>query len=58
MKNTIYKKQCKNTLDFSNNDFKSDKFLLADVFKSFRKIWLKVYHLDPVKFLPAPGLAW
>ena len=38
MKNTIYKKQCKNTLEFSNNDFKSDKFLLADVFKNFRKI--------------------
>ena len=35
----------------------SDTLLLADVFKNFRKICLKVYHLDPVKFLSAPGLA-
>ena len=36
---------------------KSDTLLLADVFKNFRKICLKIYHLDPVKVLPAPGLA-
>ena len=29
--------------------------LLADVFKSFRKMCLKIYHLGPVKFLSAPG---
>ena len=32
--------------------------LLTDVFENFRKMCLKVYHLDPVKFLSAPGLAW
>ena len=32
--------------------------LLADVLKNFRKMCLKMYHLDPAKFLPAPGLAW
>ena len=37
---------------------KSDTLLLADVFKNFRKLCLKIYHLDPVKFLPVPGLAW
>ena len=37
---------------------KSDILLLADVFKNFRKMCLKIYHLDPVKFLSAPGLAW
>ena len=37
---------------------KSDKLLLADVFENFRKMCLKVYHLDPVKFLSPPGLAW
>ena len=37
---------------------KSDTLLLADVFENFKKICLKIYHLDPVKFLSAPGLAW
>ena len=34
------------------------KLLLADVFENLRKMCLKIYHLDPVKFLSAPGLAW
>ena len=34
-----------------------DTLLLADVFKNFRKICFKIYHLDPVKSLSAPGLA-
>ena len=37
---------------------KSDKLLLTDVFKNLRKISLKIYDLDPVKFLSAPGLPW
>ena len=37
---------------------KSDTLLLADVFENFRKICIKIYRLDPVKFLSAPGLAW
>ena len=37
---------------------KSDTLLLADVFETFRKMCLKIYHSDPVKFLSAPGLAW
>ena len=37
---------------------KSGALLLTDVFENFRKMCLKVYHLDPVKFLSAPGLAW
>ena len=36
----------------------SDRLLLADVFENFRKMCLKIYRLDPVKFLSAPGLAW
>ena len=31
---------------------------MADVFKNFRKMCLKSYELDPVKFLLAPELAW
>ena len=37
---------------------KSDILLLADVLKNFRKICLKIDHLDPVKVLSAPVLAW
>ena len=37
---------------------KSDALLLADIFKNFRKISLKIYHLDSVKLLSAPVLAW
>ena len=37
---------------------KSDTWLLADVFENFRKTRLKIYPLDPIKFLSAPGLAW
>ena len=36
----------------------SDILLLADVFENFRKISLKIYELDPAKFLLAAGLAW
>ena len=33
----------------------SDTLLLADVFENFRNICLKIYELDPAKFLSAPG---
>ena len=32
--------------------------MLADVFENFRNTCLKIYELDPAKFLSAPGLAW
>ena len=32
--------------------------LLADVFENFSNMCLKIYELDPAKFLSAPELAW
>ena len=37
---------------------KSDTLVLVDVFENFRKTHLKIFHLDPVKFILEPGLAW
>ena len=36
----------------------NETLLLPDFFGNFRKICLKIYHLDSTKFLSAPGLAW
>ena len=36
----------------------SDTLMLADVFENFRNMCLKIYELDPAKFLSAPGLVW
>ena len=36
----------------------SDTKLLADVFDNFRDKCNKIYELNPVYFLSAPGLAW
>ena len=48
----------KRVCEYHDLYLKSDGLLLANVFKNFRKICLKIYHLDPVKFLSVPGLAW
>ena len=36
----------------------SNTLLLADVFENLRNQCLKIYELDPAKFLSAPRLAW
>ena len=46
-----------NLSDYNDLYLKSDTLILIDVFKNFKKVCLKIYHLDPLKFLSAPGLA-
>ena len=36
----------------------SDTLLLADVFENIRNMCLKIYELNPARFLTAPGLVW
>ena len=50
--------EIKNLGEYHDLYLKIETLLLADVFKNFRKIFFKIFHLDPVKFLSAPGLAW
>ena len=50
--------EIKNFGEYHELHLKSDALLLVDVFEHIRKICLKIYHLDPVKFLSAPKLAW
>ena len=64
MQITCMRKEFEKTLKINNFRgyhnlyLKSDALLLAEIFKNLRKICLKIYHLDPVKLLPAPRLAW
>ena len=50
--------EIKNLGEYHDFYFKNDTLLLPDVFENFREICLQIYHLDPAKFLSAPGLAW
>ena len=48
----------KNLGEYHDLYLKSNTLLLGDVSVNFRKMCLKTYHQDPVKFLSAPGLEW
>ena len=50
-------KKKKKLVKYQDFYFKSDTLLVADIFKNFRKLCLKIHYLDPVKFLSASGLA-
>ena len=50
--------EIKNLGEYNDLYRKSDTLLLVDVFENFRKMCLKIYQLDPAKFLSAHGLAW
>ena len=49
--------EIKNLGEYHDLYLKSDTLLLAAVFENFRKMHLKIYHLDPAKFLPGPRLS-
>ena len=48
--------EMKNFGEYQNLYLQSNTLLLADVFENFRNICLKIYELDPARFLSAPGL--
>ena len=50
--------EIKNIGQFHVVHLKSDTFLLADAFKNFRRMCVKIDHLDSAKLLPATELAW
>ena len=50
--------EVKNLGEYHDFHLESDTLLLADVFENFRKMCLRIYHLDPVKFISAPGFPW
>ena len=52
-------KDCKIKKLGVNHDFyvHSDSLWLANVFEKFKNLCLKIYKLDPAKFLSAPELA-
>ena len=57
--NNVFKRfKFKNLGEYHDLYVQSDTLLLADVFENFRKMFLKVYELDPTHFLSLPGLAW
>ena len=50
--------EIKNLGEYRDLYIQSNTLLLADVFENFINMCLKIYELDPAKFLSAPGLAW
>ena len=50
--------ETKNLGKYHDLYLKSNTLIFTDVFENFRKMCLDIYHLEPSKFLSAPGLAW
>ena len=50
--------EIKNLDEYHDLYLKNDTLLLADVFENFREMYLKIYHLDPAKYLSVLGFGW
>ena len=50
--------EIKNLGQYHDLYVQSYTLLLVNVFDNFKNMCLKIYQLDPAKFLSAPGLAW
>ena len=48
----------KELVEYHDLYVQTDTLLLAEVFEKFRDKCIKIYQLDSVYFLSAPGLAW
>ena len=48
----------KNLGEYRDLYIQSDILLLTDIFENFRNMCLKMYEVDPPKFLSAPRLSW
>ena len=48
---------CRNLGNYHDVYLRTDVLILADVFKKFRQVCMKVYKLDPIHF-SAPNLSW
>ena len=48
----------KNLGEYHDLYVQTDTLLLSDVFEDFRNMCLKIYELDTVYFVSAPGLSW
>ena len=46
--------EIKNLCEYHDLYLQSDLLLFADVFRNFGKVCVKIYHLNPVKFLSVP----
>ena len=61
-KRVCKKFEIKNLKEYNDLYVQSNTLLLADVFKNFRDTiicyCLKIYELDPIRFLSVPRLAW
>ena len=57
--NKVFKEfKLKHFGEYNDLYVQSDTLLLAGVFENFRNMRTKVYELDPIYSLTAPGLAW
>ena len=50
--------EIKNLGEYHDLYVQSDTLLLSNIFENFGNICLKIYEIDPLCFVSAPGLAW